>query len=389
MNTTTKPSSRIDSIDLLRGIVLILMLLDHTRGFFSNIADPLSLVSSTPAVYFTRWITHLCAPVFIFLAGVSAYLYAHRANQGIAKTSYFLWTRGLWFVLMEWTVLFFAWTFWLTPYTLNFWIFAAIGFSMIYLALLIRLPHWLIGVISILLIVGHNLLDGIPSAAFANAAGLWMILHEQGTFNLGGIVNVSVYYCLLPWFGVIGLGYFMGVIFSFPEQRRRQYLLMLGVAFTVAFIVLRYINIYVDLHPWAAQETALLTLMAFLDTQKYPPSLAYILMTLGPGLILLSLISEKSCTTKINQMIITFGRVPFFFYLMHLFLLMALALSVAYFVHGFEIATQFFRENPHQYGYSIGIVYLVAGFLLFVLYFPCAWYGRIKAKYKKWYLSYL
>lgn len=381
-------SSRIESIDLLRGIVLILMLVDHTRGFFSNIADPMSLTDSTIFVYFTRWITHFCAPAFIFLSGVSAYLYAYRSNQGVSHTSYFLVTRGVWFVIMQWTLIFVAWTFFLTPYELNFKLFATIGFCMIFLSILIFLPHWLIGVISLLLIVGHNLFDNITASSLNNGGWLWMIFHEPGRFYIGSFLNAKVDYPLVPWIGVMSLGYFMGPLFMLSEKSKRQHLLVYGIIFTLAFIIIRFMNIYGDPNPWSVQDNTMLTIMSFLDTYKYPPSLSFLLMTLGPSCLFLSLISEKWCTNKFNQIIITYGKVPFFFYLVHLPLILGTMLIIVAFNHGIG-AIFTYHNNILDYGYSIEVVYFMWLLFLFLLYYPCLWYGQYKAQSKKWYWSYI
>lgn len=382
--------SRIENIDLLRGIVLILMLLDHTRTFFNSMGDPLSLTDPNPEIFFTRWITHFCAPIFIFLAGISAYLYAHRANHGVKKTSYFLLTRGLWFILMEWTVIFFAWTFFNIDYFLNFGIFAAIGFSMIFLSIIIFLPLWMIGLISILLIAGHNLLDPISSSSFESGYWLWMILHEKGKFDIAGILDAVVLYPVIPWMGVIALGYFIGQIFSLPEKPRRAYLWGTGLVFVLLFMIIRYINVYGDPNTWSIQENILLTIMSFLNTNKYPASFLFILMTIGPALIFLGLLPEKWTNNKFNQFIMVYGKVPFFFYVSHLILTLACAFSMVYFTYGAKALEGYIFYNSFNYGYDhIVITYLLSFIFLFALYYPCLWYGQYKDTHKKWYLSYL
>ena len=383
-----KTYSRIQSIDFLRGIVLILMLLDHVRFFFSSIDDPLSLIDSTPVVFFTRWVTHLCAPAFIFLAGISVYLYAYRANHGIQKTSYFLLTRGLWFVFLEFTLMFFVWTFFLVPYRIYFQIFGVIGLSMMVFAALIFLPTRLIFIISLLLIICHNLFDPISASTFGDWSWLWMILHEDDTLNVFGLFEVHVGYPLIPWVGVLGLGYCMGEIFLLPESSRRKVFFVIGLVLTIFFIALRYLNEYGDPLPWTEQGSTLLTTMSFLNTHKYPPSLLYLLMTLGPVFMILGLVTEKICSSRLSQMIITFGRVPFFFYVTHIALILAFAIVLIYFREGMD-AVLHYRSARTQYGYDIEVVYLVSVILLISMYYPCVWYGKLKARSKKWYFSYL
>jgi uncharacterized membrane protein len=383
-----QPYSRIESIDVLRGLVLILMLLDHTRAFFSNVADPMSLSDPNTMAYFTRWITHYCAPVFIFLAGISAYLSAQRSSAPISKTSYFLLTRGIWFVILECTVMFAVWSYFLVPYQPTLQVFAAIGFSMIFLSLLVFFPLWLIGTISILLIAGHNILDFVSSTSFGEQAWFWILLHEGGHINGLEWFNIKVRYPLIPWLGVMGLGYFMGNLFTLPEKPRRQYLFGIGFAFILAFIILRFINVYGDPNAWHLQDSGLLTLMSFLNTQKYPPSLSYVLMTLGPALLFLGLITEKNCKNKINQMMLVFGKVPFFFYVTHVVLVVGCAIAAVFFVAGLEAALDIHSARK-QYGYSINVVYGLTFSFLFLLYYPCVWYGKLKGNHKKWYFSYL
>ena len=380
--------TRIQSIDFLRGLVLILMLLDHSRIFFTNISAPLSLTDSTTWVFFTRWITHLCASAFIFLAGVSVYLYAYRAHHGKSQAAYFLLTRGIWFVFISATYIVFAWTFFMVPYTFYIEIFGVIGLSMICLAALIFLPLRLIGLISILMIITHNLLDPIGADSLSSTSWLWKLLHEPGSFSVFNLFEIEILYPLIPWVGVMGLGYYMGRIFILPESERRKSFLVIGLFLITAFIVLRYFNIYGDPASWVIQENGLLTVMSFLNVTKYPASLLFLLMTLGACFLILGSISEEFCKNKISQIIITFGRVPFFFYVIHLPFLFALALIALYFQEGSQALLSFY-SNRTQHGYNIEIVYLVTGFALIILYYPCLWYGNLKARSKKWYFSYL
>ncbi|MGH8185934.1 MAG: DUF1624 domain-containing protein, partial [Steroidobacteraceae bacterium] len=303
--------TRLSSIDALRGLVMVLMALDHARDFFTDARfDPLDLSQTTLALFLTRWVTHLCAPTFIFLAGVSAYLLSLRITP--AELSRFLVTRGLWLILLEVTIVQFAWTF---NFRYDSGVFLqviwAIGVSMIVLAALARLPIATVATISLVLIAGHNLFDGVAVNELGAWAPLWSVLHVQGQVS-----HVWVLYPLIPWVGVMGLGFAMGAMFQLEPAPRRRLLIRLGVACLSAFILLRAANAYGDPQPWSIQPDTLRTLLSFMTVQKYPPSLSYLLVMLGSGFLLLA--AFESARGKLANVLRTFGRVPLFFYVLHI-----------------------------------------------------------------------
>jgi uncharacterized membrane protein len=406
-----KPASRrIDSIDLLRGIVMVVMMLDHTRDFVHAGAfqfDPTDLKQTTVALFFTRWITHYCAPVFVFLAGTGAYLQFLRGKSK-SDLSRFLLTRGLWLIVLELTVVrfgvFFNFDYRFFGFLQVIWV---IGISMIILAALIHLPLKLIGVFGVAMIFLHNLLDrfqvagwrgpGTPIPGFG--AKLWILLHQPFTFfPLLPFPSpvVIVVYNLIPWVGVMAAGYAFGYLYGFDAARRRRWLLALGAVATALFLVLRVINVYGDPARWSSQKNAIFTMLSFLNTTKYPPSLLFLLMTLGPAMLALALFeSEINLLGPLRKSLVTFGRVPLFFYLLQWYTAHALAIIVGL-IAGQPVAWQW--ESPIEkfthppipgVGFRLWVVYLcwIGGVLL--LYPLCKWFAGVKARRKDWWLSYL
>src|ERR1700677_1573873 len=295
-------ATRVQSVDALRGAIMMLMAIDHIRDYVARSAMqflPTDLSRTTAAIFLSRWITHFCAPVFMLTAGLGAFFWMSRGHHSKGELSRFLITRGLWLIFLEITVLRFILlsqiSFRTNPVLLM--ILWAIGLSMIALAALIYLPMRVLAGFSIAIIALHNLFDGVSAESFGRAAWLWDILHQQGAFTLLG-VNVQTAYPVLPWIGVMAAGYCLGTLFLWDARRRRRYLLRLGLALTVAFIVLRGINIYGDPAPWSHQPTALFTVLSFLNTTKYPPSLEFLLMTLGPAIAAMAWLERFhfSCT---------------------------------------------------------------------------------------------
>src|SRR5579863_1001590 len=280
--------SRIESVDLVRGLIIIVMALDHVRDFFGDLAaDPTALSTTTAALFFTRWITHFCAPAFFLLTGTGAYLSLARLSK--TELSRYLVSRGVWLIFLELVVMRFALQFNVDFHVTIITVLWALGWAMIALAGLIWLPVWIIAAIGVAMIAGHNLLDGIHADAFGAWAPLWSVLHAPGiVFNNGRSV-VLISYVLIPWVGVTALGYVLGQVYRESAGRRKALLLWLGVGLTLAFVVLRLGNLYGDPSPWSPQTSSLWTVMSFLDTSKYPPSLLFLLMTLGPVLLLLRL----------------------------------------------------------------------------------------------------
>jgi uncharacterized membrane protein len=394
--------ARLNSVDLLRGLVMAIMALDHTRDYFSNLTfQPEDLSHTYGALFFTRWITHFCAPTFFFLAGTGAYLSKKRGSE----LSSFLWKRGLVLVVMELTLIHFAWTFQLQP-ALGFLVIWALGWSMVALAVLVRLPIRMVAIISVGMIVLHNAFDKVTPAAFGKLSWLWVILHQPGFVPIKPPqIGFFVLYALIPWIGVMGAGYAFGALLQKPAEERRKTLLMLGGAMILCFVILRATNIYgnppigfgfASPGPFAVQKTTELTIISFFNVEKYPPSLQYLLMTLGPAIMLLALFEKVNLQRGLGRLwekVLVFGRVPMFYYILHIFLIHAMAVAAAaimgqpigWILHGgFENG-----PPPNGYGYGLPIVYLMWLIALVILYFPCNWYAGLKQRRKDWWLSYI
>ncbi len=384
------PKPRLDSVDFLRGAVMIVMALDHTRDFFSYYRfDPLDLTRTTAALFFTRWITHYCAPVFVFLAGAGAFLSTSRGKTK-PELAKFLLTRGLWLIFLEFTVIRFGWLF-NVDYSLSFGqVIWAIGISMIALAGLIFLSLRVIAVFGIAMIALHNLLDGITPLQMGIFGWPWQIIHSGGIIIFAPHSFYVALYPLIPWIGVMAAGYAFGSLLLKDEPVRRRILLRLGIGMILGFILLRASNIYGDPIQWSSQKNSLFTVLSFIKCEKYPPSLLYLLMTLGPAITFLPLLEKMK--GKFSSIVITYGRVPLFYYIIHIFLIHALAIAAAYFsVH--EVRFLFSNNPPGswgiQYGFGLAVVYLVWGCVVACLYFPCRWFADLKRRNKSVWLSYL
>lgn len=400
-----KLKERIYSIDLLRGVVMMIMLLDHTRDFVHHgalLSDPTDLATTNVPLFFTRWITHYCAPTFVFLSGISIYL--QRLNgKSNSELSRFLFTRGLWLILLEFTVVRFA-----IVFNLDYSFFGmaqviwVIGVSMIAMAALIYLPVKVTGVIGLAMILLHNLLDRFqlpPNVAFSGTADLgqrfWLIFHQMGVVPLvseGPVIFFA--YPLIPWIGVMAAGWAFGTIYDWEAERRRKTLYIVGVAATVLFIVVRFSNLYGDPSAWSTQPSASFTILSFLNATKYPPSLLFLLMTVGPAMIVLAATDGISGKGIGQRIAITFGRVPMFFYLLQWFtahgfgILLSLIVgkSISYFFMNFGGNS---AAAPPDYGFSLPVVYAAWIGGLIILFPLCYWYGEYKRKNKHWLLSYL
>jgi uncharacterized membrane protein len=379
---------RIDSIDLLRGAVMILMALDHSRDFFSvGGLDPRNVTD--PALFLTRWITHFCAPLFIFIAGISAYLYGAQGRT-VGEVSRFLLTRGLWLIVIEFTVVRLAWSFSLDLNLFVGQVIWAIGAAMVVLGGLVYLPRWAIAAVGLVMIGGHNLLDGVRAEDLGAAGWLWNILHQRGLLHLGPATALYVLYPLVPWIGVMAAGYALGPVFELERTARLRRLVALGVLTSVGFIVLRASNLYGDPAPWTTQASWVATLLSFIDCEKYPPSLLYLAMTLGPGLLLLA--AFEGARGAFARLIITFGRVPFFYYVVHIFVIHALAVVLAWSVWGDASWLFGLRgppAKPADYGLSLPGVYLVWLLVVLALYPLCRWFAALKQRRTEWWWSYL
>jgi uncharacterized membrane protein len=387
-------SNRIHSIDILRGAVMIIMALDHTRDFFHQpalIADPLNPDTTTIPIYFTRWITHFCAPTFVFLSGVSAYLSSLRKTK--KEASLFLIKRGFWLVLVEVTLITFGIT--ANPF-FNFIVLQviwAIGWSMIILGLLSWISPKAVLIVGIILFFGHNILDFVTAPADGQGRVWWIIFLRafSSIIPLDQSHVLGVFYAILPWTGVMLMGYSIGKWFNkeFNPETRRKLLLRTGLGLIVLFIVLRATNFYGNPIPWVKGEGLRFNLLGFLNTQKYPPSLLYLSMTLGPACIALALLEKVK--GKFTDFISVYGSVPFFYYICHFYLL-HLLLIIVFFATGHtssEIAQPPFFFRPATFGWGLPIVYLIWISVILLLYFPCRWFSRYKKTHSQWWLSYV
>jgi len=358
---------------------MVLMALDHTRDFvMSGGFNPRDY--DQPFLFMTRWVTHICAPTFIFLAGTSLFLWQRsRSREEAAR---YILIRGLWLVVLEFTLVRLGWTFSLIPGLVLMQVIWVIGISMIILSGLIFLPTWAIAGLSGVLIVGHNMLDAVDPSLFGNFDWLWVILHAPGFLHPVEGVRVLALYSVIPWVGVMGLGYVTGGFLVQELTQRRRTWLMLGGAALLGFVVLRAFFAYGDPAPWVVQEDPLRTILAFIDLEKYPPSLLYLLMTLGLSALLLWLFEGKD--GPVTQALGSFGRVPLFFYVVHIFLIHSIALLMAQ-QSGVETDWLFqdpFFHKPAEYGFGLGVVYMVWVFVVAALYPACIWFGRLKAQHK-------
>jgi uncharacterized membrane protein len=369
---------------------MVLMALDHVRYFLMDVrVNPTDAATTTVPLFFTRWITHLCAPVFMFLAGVGARLSLGRGrNPG--SLSRFLLTRGLWLVLLELTVARAAWQFnfdYGYSAALVLW---ALGWSMVALAAMVHLPdRWilLVGGATVLL---HNLADGVSAPAFGDRGWLWTILHEPGTIPLGSGAGLFVLYPLVPWIGVMALGYASGPIFSSAPPLRDRTCVRLGLGLLAAFMILRLANRYGDSSAWSVQASLTRTALAFLDTTKYPASLLYLLMTLGPALLLVPLFDRLQ--GRFGDVLRVLGQVPLFFWLLHVPLIHGVAVALSLVRYGTVIPWLVRNppvDQPPDYGYGLPVVYLVTIAVVAVLYPACRWFAGVKKRRRSLWLSYL
>ena len=383
----TRP--RLASVDVVRGVIMILMALDHTRDFFGIPGqNPVDLSRATAALFLTRWITHFCAPVFFLLTGTGAYLSLRKRTT--AELSRFLFTRGVWLIFLEVVVLrCLAYQFNFDYHVTILVVLWALGWAMITLSVLVRFPVIVPTIFGALLVVGHNLLDPIKSTN-----PVWAILHSPGlVLNTPGHV-VFVAYPLIPWLGVTALGFSLGQIYSWDAMRRRAFLLRTGLALSAAFIALRFLNFYGEPQRWSSQKSALFTVLSFLNTTKYPPSLLFLLMTLGPALVFLWAVDGG--TPRVLEPARIIGKVPMFYYVLHFAL-----------IHLFAVATCLVRYHsahwmfespdlghypftaPPGWGYPLPVVYLVWVIVVMLMYPLCRWFAALKQRRSDAWLSYL
>ena len=389
---TTIAKTRIESIDLLKGVVMVIMALDHVRDYFHysafmfNPADP---TQSTLPIFLTRWITHFCAPAFSFLAGLSAFMVGKRKSKN--QLSVFLIKRGIWLIFIELTIVCFGWYFDLQFRTLGLLVIWSLGISMIILAALIYLPRNYILLISLLLICFHNLLDNVHFPGNV----LWSVVHEQMIYKFSGNKILLIGYPIVPWFAVMALGYYFGSLYdkSFDNSKRKKLLNIIGIIAVATFVVLRLANLYGDPKQFKEFGSFSQNLISFLNPNKYPPSLLYLLMTLGATFLFLA--NSEKLKGRIVNFFCTFGRVPFFYYILHIYIIHIIAMIMAQ-ISGWGwkkmILSTFiaFEPNMKGYGYSLWIVYVIWISAILLLYPLCKRFDKYKQNHKeKWWLSYL
>lgn len=391
--------TRLSSIDALRGAVMIVMALDHVRDFIHRGAmsgSPTDLATTTPALFMTRWVTHFCAPVFMFTAGLGAFFWWNNGRTR-GQLSGFLVSRGIWLIVLELTVMQLAYNFNFSTgnpiFLLVLWV---LGACMVCMAALIWLPIRVLGVLSVAVIVLHNMLDPIAARQFGANAWLWNLLHQVGAFQFAGRL-VIVPYTLIPWVAVMAAGFCCGpILLKDPDSRRRD-LLRIGLAATLAFVVIRAINIYGDPAPWSAQPSSIMTALSFLNVTKYPPSLEFLLMTLGPALLALAYFDGRAFAS--TNPLVVFGRVPLFYFIAHFYLAHVAAVILAMIQYGSAALTFIFLPLPSMggprdlfpsgFGYDLWVAYVVWASIVIGLYPACRWFAAVKARRRDWWLPYL
>jgi uncharacterized membrane protein len=386
---------RIDAVDLLRGIAMVLMALGHVRLFLSHDLlsfYPRDLTQTHGALFLTQWLARFCAPTFFFVAGIAVFLSSRGKTKG--ELARFLLTRAAWLLLLELTVVKFSWVFIYDYHSFGASVLWTLAWSMVALAGLIWLPPWAVAAIGALMIATHNLFDGASSENFGTLRWLWVILHEPGrTLEPFRGVYLNAFYSLVPWIGVMAAGYGLGALLRAERAVRRKRLLWIGAGLTLAFLALRLANGYGDSAPWSAQASGLFTVFSFINCETFPPSLLHLLMTLGPVIILLALFDREP--DKLSRAVLVFGRVPLFFYLLHIPLIHFVAVLLSYARYGRAdwligmtpdpAAAEFY---PSDYGYGLPGIYLF-WLLVIALMFPlCRWFGAVKRKSRAAWLSY-
>jgi uncharacterized membrane protein len=389
---------RVPAIDALRGAVMVIMALDHVRDFIHRgaMADsPTNLATTTPILFMTRWVTHVCAPVFMVTAGLGAYLWWANGRTR-PQLSWFLLTRGLWLIVLELTVMRFAYSFTLSDYPVLLLVLWGLGLSMVTLAALVWVPIRWLTIGSLATIALHNGVDGVSARQFGEAAGFWNLLHQPGPFRfLGGFFIVG--YPLVPWVAVMAAGFCSGPLFRLDPPARQRILVRTGLAAILAFVTIRALNGYGDPVPWSSQRSTLYTALSFLNTSKYPPSLDFLLMTLGPALLVLVWFDRRQLGPS-NALVI-FGRVPLFYFVLHFYLAHVAAAVLAGLRYGRSSLTYLFQPVPSMggpaalfppdFGYGLWVAYAVWAVVVVALYPACRWFAGIKARRRDWWLGYL
>jgi uncharacterized membrane protein len=395
-----EPRARVESVDVLRGLVMVIMALDHVRDFFSSYGgNPTDAANAPGLIFFTRWITHLCAPTFVFLAGTSIYLqFLRKPRPQLAR---FLVTRGLWLMVLELVVVSSMLTFHPSPHLFMLQVIWVTGLSMILMAALIYLPLWSVTLFGAALVLAHNAFDWLNPATMGPFAGtLWRLLHVPGLLVPPATGNLWLnLYPLIPWPGIMALGFAFGSFLQWSPVQRRRSMLYLSAGSLLIFAALRWSNLYGDPAPWKHQISGERTFMSFMDVQKYPPSLLFVLVTLGVSLCLMAAFDAWQTRGNfkwLRSILSVYGKVPFFYYVLH-FTTIHLAALLATAALGLDWrwwlrlppTGGIFAGPLPGYGFSLPIVYLVWLAIVTFCYFPCRWFAGVKQRNKSPWLSYL
>jgi uncharacterized membrane protein len=384
---------RVESVDVVRGLVMILMALDHVRDYLGMAGNPTDPATTTGALFFTRWITHFCAPTFFLLTGTGAFLSLRRKSKG--ELSRFLFTRGVWLIFLELVVVrAIGFQFNLDFRATMLYILWALGWAMISLSVLVWLPTRIVGAIGIVMILTHNLADSVQASSFGALAPVWTILHAPGVVFADSGHVVFAAYVLIPWIGVTAAGFALGGVFNWHPERRTKFLLVAGLSLTAAFVVLRASNLYGDPVRWTTQRSTFFTVLSFLNVNKYPPSLLFLLMTLGPALLFLRAVDGR--TPALLRPALTYGKVPLFYYVLHLSLIHLIAVAVC--LVEFGTAHWMFESpnlanipftRPPGWGMALPAIYFWWFIVVAALYPVCRWFAGVKRRRTDKWLSYL
>ncbi|RZJ51933.1 MAG: DUF1624 domain-containing protein [Flavobacterium sp.] len=381
------------SIDIVRGIVMIIMALDHIRDLMhvdSITQSPTDLATTSPLLFFTRWITHLCAPTFVFLAGTSVYLSLKNKNN-LKETRQHLIKRGFWLIFAEFTIVNFGLFMDIGFHTLLFEVIAAIGFGFIILGLLLKIRSKTLGIIGLIIIICHNLLPIIPFAEGSVLKAVLSPFFSPVVFPFAGKAFIMGY-PPIPWLGIMLLGFASGKFFELAEEKRKKLFIQIGLSALVLFIAIRFVNIYGDPVQWTLQKDSVFTFLSFMNVTKYPPSLLFCLATLGITFLLLAF--AEQFYNRIKKVTLVYGKVPLFYFVFHFYVIHILTLLML-FAQGFnwsqlEFATGTFgRPKGLESGFPLWAIYLVWISVVAFLYKPSQWFGKYKAENKKWWLKYI
>jgi len=392
MDTSIAKKKRFEALDVLRGLTMVIMALDHSRDFLALgqvFSQPLNINLTTLDIFLTRWVTHFAAPTFMFLAGIGLYFASRRRTK--KELAFLAYSRGLWLIFLELTVVGFFWTFSPDFFTHpKIAVLFAIGVSMICFSFLVYLPKYAIAIIALLLIFGHNAFDAVQAEKLGAFGWIWHLLHEPGTITLFGI-KIRVVYPFIPWIGVMAAGYLFGPVVGFEQERRKKIFLSLGLTLLALGTFLRVSNLYGDPIHFDVYNTFSMTIMSFLNVTKYPPSLIYLCFMLGLAMLLMYFFDRPM--GKISNILQVYGRVPFFFYILHIPVLHIFGVIVAFYHFGnadwlFGAPVQEGPNDWTQYQYQLLPTYLGWILVLWLLYYPSKWFGDLKSRRNDWWLSY-